>query len=400
MKQVEVGGSQLRETPMGGHRGRESMGRSAEPARGQAGLRDASAGPPFPRFRVQRVFSLPVRFLESARAATESAVARGAQRGRTRVWVPCCKTGGIAYAVAMLLSDAVVDSVGAPKLYVFGTDVDEEALDMARGGRYPTSAALDMNPIWRAHYTLDDGDTIRVSEQLRRVCIFSRHELSRHVPMARIDLLVCQRVFSGLSAAKRRELVKRFHFALREGGSMLALDHVDEYPSARRTRAISSRLAPLLLGELCSERSNPMLRSLIDLNGYTIRDGDRGNVGDFLFDDARWAVRYLVAETGSIFRRCHALISPISFREADWPSASLPPRAQQGRSREQPRSRPRSPRIPAARTRVAQLLGIFALLGIPRIVGDRGLSGGARHAVDQSARPAANAAAGTGAEGW
>lgn len=65
-----------------------------------------------------------------------------------------------------------------------------------------------------------------------------------------------------------------------------------------------------------------MLRSLIDLTGYRLsaRDGDIGNVGDFLFDDERWVVRYLVAQTGNIFNRRHALISPISFREADWPS--------------------------------------------------------------------------------
>jgi len=65
-----------------------------------------------------------------------------------------------------------------------------------------------------------------------------------------------------------------------------------------------------------------MLRSLIDLTGYTLRarDGDIGSVADFLFDDERWVVRYLVADTGSIFTRRHALISPISFREADWPS--------------------------------------------------------------------------------
>lgn len=65
-----------------------------------------------------------------------------------------------------------------------------------------------------------------------------------------------------------------------------------------------------------------MLRSLIDLTGYMLRarDGDIGSVGDFLFDDERWVVRYLVADTGSFFNRRHVLISPIAFREADWPS--------------------------------------------------------------------------------
>jgi hypothetical protein len=90
----------------------------------------------------------------------------------------------------------------------------------------------------------------------------------------------------------------------------------------------STALAPLLLERLCwsvattQRKEHTVLRSLIDLTGYTLRasDGDIGSVGDFLFDDERWVVRYLVADTGSIFNRRHALISPIAFREADWPS--------------------------------------------------------------------------------
>jgi hypothetical protein len=63
-----------------------------------------------------------------------------------------------------------------------------------------------------------------------------------------------------------------------------------------------------------------MLRNLADLQGYEIRalDGDIGSIADFLFDDERWVVRYLVAKTGGFFSREHVLISPISFREVDW----------------------------------------------------------------------------------
>lgn len=64
-----------------------------------------------------------------------------------------------------------------------------------------------------------------------------------------------------------------------------------------------------------------MLRSLKDIEGYILRarDGDIGKVTDFFLDDERWTVRYLVADTGGLLlggRR--VLISPISFREADW----------------------------------------------------------------------------------
>jgi hypothetical protein len=64
-----------------------------------------------------------------------------------------------------------------------------------------------------------------------------------------------------------------------------------------------------------------MLRSLKDLEHFTVgaSDGDIGSVGDFYFDDDRWAVRYLVVETGGFWHdRKQVLVSPLAFREADW----------------------------------------------------------------------------------
>lgn len=65
-----------------------------------------------------------------------------------------------------------------------------------------------------------------------------------------------------------------------------------------------------------------MLRSLKKLEGYTLRasDGDIGKVIDFLLDDERWTVRYLAADTGGFLGGRRVLISPISFRQADWES--------------------------------------------------------------------------------
>ena len=68
------------------------------------------------------------------------------------------------------------------------------------------------------------------------------------------------------------------------------------------------------------KKSHPMLRSLRDLEHDTVSatDGDVGTVVNFLFDDERWAVRHLDVETGSFFNGRRVLISPISFRKADW----------------------------------------------------------------------------------
>lgn len=63
-----------------------------------------------------------------------------------------------------------------------------------------------------------------------------------------------------------------------------------------------------------------MLRSLKALEGHTLSasDGDIGKVIDFLLDDERWTIRYLVADAGGFLAGRRVLISPISFREADW----------------------------------------------------------------------------------
>jgi hypothetical protein len=63
-----------------------------------------------------------------------------------------------------------------------------------------------------------------------------------------------------------------------------------------------------------------MLRSLRDLERYRVNasDGDVGRVVNFLLDDERWIVRYLVVETGGVLGRPRVLISPISFRQVEW----------------------------------------------------------------------------------
>jgi hypothetical protein len=63
-----------------------------------------------------------------------------------------------------------------------------------------------------------------------------------------------------------------------------------------------------------------MLRSLKDLERYTVRatDGDIGRVKNFLVDDEHWAIRYLVVDTVEFLDGRQVLISPISFRQAEW----------------------------------------------------------------------------------
>lgn len=67
------------------------------------------------------------------------------------------------------------------------------------------------------------------------------------------------------------------------------------------------------------------LHSVKGLDNFAVaaKDGDVGAVDDVFFDEEKWAIRYLVVDTGDWFIRRDVLISPISVRHPDWSLRAL-----------------------------------------------------------------------------
>jgi hypothetical protein len=66
------------------------------------------------------------------------------------------------------------------------------------------------------------------------------------------------------------------------------------------------------------------------------RDGVLGKVKDFYFDDERWALRYLVVETGTWLNSRKVLISTAVLDAADWEAGLLPVNLTQEQVRRSP----------------------------------------------------------------
>jgi len=69
----------------------------------------------------------------------------------------------------------------------------------------------------------------------------------------------------------------------------------------------------------------PHPRSVAEVTGYGLhaRDGDIGRVEDFLFDDAGWFLRYIVADTKDWWPSKHVMLSPHAIADIDWPGRRI-----------------------------------------------------------------------------
>jgi len=138
-----------------------------------------------------------------------------------RIWVPGCASGEEAYSLAILLRELLDHQSYAPKVQIFATDVDEDAIAIARGGRYPNQALARLTLEQRARWFIDDGSdarTARVIPRIREMCVFSVHNLARDPPFSHMDLISCRNLLIYLGPELQDRILRGFHYALNPDG--------------------------------------------------------------------------------------------------------------------------------------------------------------------------------------
>jgi two-component system CheB/CheR fusion protein len=149
--------------------------------------------------------------------------AMGAETGEVlRAWVPACATGEEAYTLAILLLEAVeAEPDKRLRLQVFATDVDNDALAVARRGIYPEAGSLGISPERRDRFFMRVEGGYQVKPFLRDVLSFATHNVCSDPPFSRMDFVSCRNLLIYLEGQARQHVVDAFHFALKPSGFLL-----------------------------------------------------------------------------------------------------------------------------------------------------------------------------------
>ncbi|KQW43246.1 MULTISPECIES: CheR family methyltransferase [unclassified Roseateles] len=135
-----------------------------------------------------------------------------------RVWVAACATGEEAYTVAMLLNEHARTLDSPPVVQVFATDLDEDAIQVAREGVYPGAIEGDVSEERLRRYFSKDPRGYRVRREVREMVLFAMHDLLKDSPFSRLDLVTCRNLLIYLNREAQARALDIFHFALRPGG--------------------------------------------------------------------------------------------------------------------------------------------------------------------------------------
>jgi two-component system CheB/CheR fusion protein len=142
-----------------------------------------------------------------------------------RIWVVGCATGEEAYSIAIVLQEWLDEVKTAQqqelRAQIYATDLDDDAIKVARSGCYPPNIAHDVTPERLRRFFIKDDAGYKVKKEIREMVVFAVQNVIKDPPFTKLDLLSCRNVLIYLEPELQNRLIPTFHYALKPNGVLL-----------------------------------------------------------------------------------------------------------------------------------------------------------------------------------
>ncbi len=136
-----------------------------------------------------------------------------------RVWVAGCSNGQEPYSLAIILQECMSKMQRHFGVQIFATDIDADAIAVARAGIYPEAIHLDVSPErLQAYFIKGEDGTYRVKKSIREMVVFAPQNIIKDPPFTKLDLLSCRNLLIYFSPELQRVLLPTFHYSLKADG--------------------------------------------------------------------------------------------------------------------------------------------------------------------------------------
>jgi two-component system CheB/CheR fusion protein len=135
-----------------------------------------------------------------------------------RVWVAGCSTGEEAYSVAILITEVIETLKVKRAVKIFATDLDAESISIAAKGVYGDNIIDSVSAIRLSRYFTRHNNTYTINRDIRKMIVFSPHNVFQDPPFGRLDLISCRNMLIYFQPVLQNDLFAIFHQALKDGG--------------------------------------------------------------------------------------------------------------------------------------------------------------------------------------
>ncbi len=159
--------------------------------------------------------------------------------GDFRVWVTACATGEEAYSIAITINECMLELNKTLNVKIFATDIDKRALDFARKGAYPESLVATLSSERLEKNFIKDGENYQISQKIRKMIVFSYHNVVGDPPFNRIDFVSCRNMLIYMNKKLQDRVFEVFSYSLLKGG-VLFLGSSETIPAEFEDRFTAS----------------------------------------------------------------------------------------------------------------------------------------------------------------
>ncbi len=140
-----------------------------------------------------------------------------------RSWVTGCSTGEEAYSLAIIFKEAMhlVKHSKKISLQIFATDLDNDAIEIARKGIFTENITNDVSPERITKFFTPVPGGYQVNPFIREMVVFASQNLIKDPPFTKIDILTCRNVMIYMESELQKKLIALFHYSLNPDGYLI-----------------------------------------------------------------------------------------------------------------------------------------------------------------------------------
>ncbi len=141
-----------------------------------------------------------------------------------RIWIPGCSTGEEVYSIAILIFECLskLELNGSFKIQIFATDINENAVNFARQGIYPSNISADVSAErLELFFTKIDGNHYQIKNFIRENIIFAVQNIISDPPFTKLDILCCRNLFIYFLPELQKNLLPMLYYSLKPNGILI-----------------------------------------------------------------------------------------------------------------------------------------------------------------------------------